>query len=111
MNKERIYTGYAIVSKDIMDDAVYKKGAFGISLCDRDLETCKRYCRKDQMVVRTYQDVLSRDFRLRWFGKYPHFAKTRRHCIPHYIQLWHLRIEWGTEYTYGYERRAVYQPE
>lgn len=38
--KKRIYTGYAVVSKDILDDAVYKKGRFGISLQDYSLDTC-----------------------------------------------------------------------
>jgi hypothetical protein len=111
MSKERIYTGYAIVSKDIMDDNVYRKGAFGISLDGRDLETCKRYCHEGQIVVRTYQDVLSRDFKIRWIRKYPIFSKSHRHSYPRYIQLGHLKFEWSTEYTNGYERKAVYQPE
>lgn len=110
MSKERKYTGYAIVTKDIMDDKVYKRGAFGISFDGRDLDTCKKYCHEGHIVVRTYEGVLSRDFRLRWITKYPHFSKSHRHCIPHYIQLWHLKIEWGTEYTNEYERQIVYQP-
>ena len=110
MSKERRYTGYAIVTKDIMDDKVYKRGAFGISLDGKDLETCKRYCHEGYIVVRTYQDVLSRDFGIRWIRKYPHFSKSHRHSYPRYIQLGHLKIEWDTKYTNGYERQAVYQP-
>lgn len=64
--KERIYTGYAVVSRDILDDAVYKKGRFGISLHDRNLETCKRYCRRDSVIVRTYRVVCARYLELRW---------------------------------------------
>lgn len=111
MSKKRVYTGYAIVSKDILDDTVYKRGHFGISLDGRDLETCKRYCRKDQIVVRTYQTVLSKGFSIRWIFKYPRFAKSHRLSSPRYIQLWHLIIEWETRHTNGYERQAVYQIE
>lgn len=111
MSKQRIYTGYAIVTKDILDDKIYKSGHFGISLNDTDLETCKRYCMKDKIVVRTYQTVLSKGFSIRWVKKYPCFAKSHRHSNPRYLQLWHLRLEWDTRYTSGYERQAVYQPE
>lgn len=38
--RKKIYTGYAVVSRDILDDTVYKKGRFGISLHDRTLDTC-----------------------------------------------------------------------
>ena len=111
MSKQKIYTGYAIVTKDILDDKVYKSGHFGISLDGKDLETCKQYCRKDQIVVRTYQTVLSKGFSIRWVKKYPCFAKSYRYSSPRYIQLWHLIIEWETRHTNGYERQAVYKPE
>lgn len=107
--KERIYTGYAVVSKDILDDAVYKKGRFGISLHDRSLETCKRYCHHGSIVVKTYRDVCARYFELRWITKYPHFGKSHRLSNPRYIQLWHLQFMWGVDYTDGYEREIVYQ--
>lgn len=109
--KERIYTGYAVVSKDILDDAVYKKGRFVISLHDRCLETCKRYCRNDSIVVRTYQTVFCRFIKFKWVRKYPEFRHhSSRLDNPKYLQLWHLRIEWGTDYTDDYERKAVYAP-
>lgn len=109
--KERIYTGYAVVSKDILDDAFYKKGKFGISLDGMDLETCKRYCYGDRIVVKTYRDVCARYIELRWKNKYPHFGKSHPHSNPRYIQLWHLQIRWGVDYTNGYEREIVYQKE
>jgi hypothetical protein len=111
MSKKRIHTGYAIVSKTILDDETYKKGRFGISLSDRDLETCKRYCRKDQIVVRTYLAVLSKSFTIKWIVKYPCFGKSNKYATCKYIQLWHLRIELDTKYTDGYERDIVYEKE
>ena len=98
MSKPRTYTGYAIVTKNIMDDKVYKKGAFGISLSGRDLDTCKKYCRKDQIVVRTYREILSRGFGIRWIRKYPCFSKSHKFSSPRYIQLGHLMLEWGAEH-------------
>lgn len=111
MKKEKVYTGYAIVSRDILDDEMYKKGRFGISLHDRNLDTCKRYCRGDQMVVKTYRVLLARFLELRWITKYPRFEKSHRLQSPRYIQLWHLRISWGKDYTDGYERDIVFQKE
>lgn len=111
MKKEKIYTGYAVVSRDILDDAVYKKGRFGISLHDRYLDTCKRDCRNDSIVVRTYRVVCARYLELRWIQKYPHFGKSSRLSNPRYIRLWHLQIGWGVDYTDGYEREIIYQKE
>lgn len=111
MKKERIYTGYAVVSKDILDDKAYKNGTFGISLHDRDLETCKEYCRKDTIVVKTYRRLFSKFLEFRWITKYPYFGKSHRLQNPKYIQLWHLRIIWGVEFTDGYEREIVYKKE
>lgn len=111
MAKEKFYTGYAVVSKSILDDKTYKNGSFGISISDRDLETCKRYCHDDSIVVRTYRDVLARFVKFKWVRKYPEFRRSRKYENPSYIQLWHLRIECGTDYTNGYERIAVYQKE
>lgn len=111
MSKKRIYTGYAIVSKTILDDETYKKGRFGIGLSDIDFETCKRYCRNDQIVVRTYQQVLSKSFTIKWIVKYPRFEISDKYATCKYIQLWHLRIELSTKYTNGYERDIVYEKE
>lgn len=111
MPKKRFYTGYAVVSKDILDDTIYKKGHFGISLRRNDLETCKRYCHDDSIVVQTYRDVLARFVKFKWVRKYPVFECSRKYSEPKYIQLWHFRIEWGTDYVDGYEREIVYQKE
>lgn len=111
MKKERIYTGYAIVSRDILDDKVYKNGRYGISLHDQNLETCKRYCRKDTIIVRTYRVVRARFLTFQWIKKYPYFGKSNRLQNPRFIQLWHLRIEWGKSFTDGYEREIIYQKE
>lgn len=111
MAKNRYYTGYAIVSESILDDKVYKRGGFGISLSERDLEDCKRYCHKGSIVVKTYRDILARYIKIKWVRKYPMFYRSRRCENPHYIQFGHLRFEWGIDYTAGYEREAVYRPE
>lgn len=108
---DRFYTGYAIVTRDILDDTVYKKGAFGISFSRGDLETCKRYCYGGHIVVRTYREVLAWFIRFKWVKKYPVWEKSHRYCYPKYIQLGHFRIEWGKDYTDGYERKIVYQKQ
>ena len=110
MKREKHYTGFAVVSKDILDDKVYKSGHFGISLSNRDFETCKRYCRDDSIVVRTYQAVFCRFIKIKWVRKYPEFRHSRRLENPKYLQLWHLRFEWGTDYKYDSERTSVYDP-
>ena len=108
--KEKIYTGYAVVSRDILDDKVFKKGLFGISLHNVDLETAKRYCHNGSIVARTYRVPLARNLKFRWMCKYPQFEFRVRYS-PAYIQLWHFRIEWGTDYTDGYEREIIYEKE
>ena len=111
MAKEKVYTGYAVVTKDILDDKVFKRGSFGISFDGRDFDTCKRYCHGDRIVVRTFRKVLAKSITFKWVFRYPHFEKSHRHSYPCYIQLWWLRIEWDTIHTNGYEREAVYTPE
>ena len=111
MKNKRFYTGYAVVSKDILDNKKYKKGAFGVSLTDRNFETCKKYCRIDQVVVQTYRIVLSKSITFKWIRKYPCFSKSRRRWNPHYIQLLWLRIEWETIHTNEYERTVIYEKE
>ena len=68
--KERIYTGYAVVSRDILDDKVFKNGHFGISLHNVDLETAKRYCHNGSIVVRTYRVPLARNLKFRWMERF-----------------------------------------
>ena len=111
MKKKKRYTGYAVVTKDILDDRVYKNGHFGISLSGRDFDTCKRYCHNGDIVVQTYQDVLCRFIKVKWVRKYPEFRRSKKCEYPKYLQLWNLRFEWGTDYTNDYERVAVYEPD
>lgn len=109
MSKKRIYTGYAVVSKDILDDEVYKKGRFGISFSEHSLEDCKRYCHKGYVVVRTYQTVLSRGIAIRWVYKYPRFERSSKYSSERYIQIWHIRVEMSVRYACGYEREVVFE--
>ena len=111
MSKQKIYTGYAVVSRDILDDKIYKDGRFGISLKDRNLEICKEYCRKGSIVVRTYRTLFSKSLEFRWIVKYPCFGKSGKYATTKYIQLWHLRIVADTQYTDGYEREIIYEKE
>lgn len=110
IKKDKHYTGYAIVSKDILDDKVYKSGHFGISLSGRDFDTCKRYCRGGSIVVKTYRVVLYRFIKIKWIKKYPVFRYSRKYEYPKFFQLGHLCFEWGTNHTDEYEREAVYDP-
>lgn len=41
---KRVFSGYQVRSKDLN----------GISLTNYDFETCKRYCRKGDVIVSTY---------------------------------------------------------
>lgn len=109
--KKRIYTGYAIVTRDILDDEVYKEGRFGISMRYHEMESLKPYCRGDRIIVRTYRVVIARFVNFRWIIKYPHFVWPRRYQNPTTLQIWHLRIDWGVDYGDGYEREVVYQKE
>lgn len=109
MAKEKIYTGYAVVTKDILDDKVFKRGGFGISFDHHDLEKCKRYCYAAHIVVRTFRKVLARSITFKWVYRYPRFYVSSRHCQPWYIQLWWLCIELETQYTNGYDREIVYE--
>lgn len=108
---KKFYTGYAIVSRDILDDEAYKKGTFGISFSGGDLETCARYCHGDRIVVRTYREVFAWFVRFKWVKKYPLWEKSRKHSYPKFVQLGHFRIEWGKDYTDAYEREIVYQKQ
>lgn len=109
MTKERVYTGYAVVTKDILDDKVYKNGAFGISFTDRSLETCKRWCNGNHIVVRTYRTVIARSISFRWVSKYPCFKIPKRHWIPCILQLGFLQIVFEKSYGDEYEREIVYE--
>lgn len=108
---EKRFTGYAVVSKDIFDDKVFKSGAFGIAYTDHDLKTCMRYCHGGSVVVPTYRGVLGKSLTIKWIRKYPRFEKSRRYSYPKYLQIVHLLFEWETIYTDEYERVAVYDPE
>ena len=110
MAKEKVFTGYAVVTNDIVDDKVFKRGSFGISFDGRDLETCKRYCHGNHIVVRTFRKVIAKSITFKWNYDYPRFEISRRHSYPCYIQLWWLRIEFDTIHANGYERTAIYIP-
>jgi len=109
MAKEKKYTGYAIVSKDIFDDKVFKRGDFGICLTDRSLETCKDYCNRGYVVVRTYRALLGKSFSVKWtnYSLWDVYRIEGLKCL----QLGHLRFECETLYYDRYERVAVYDPE
>lgn len=113
MGKDKIYTGYAVVEREILDDKIYKRGRFGVRLKDRDLEHCKKYCPKGYIVVQTYRAIGSFGLAIRWSVKYPYFGLYLRRSgiYPKYIQLWHLSIELEKQYTDEFEREIIYEKE
>lgn len=107
--KKRSYTGYAVVTRKILDDKAFKRGSFGICLCNYDLETCKRYCHKGDIVVRTYRKAIAKSITFKIVFKHPCFEWSKRYYNPQYIKLGHLWIEWETIYSDGYEREIIYE--
>lgn len=107
--KNRIYTGYAVVTSDILDDKKFKKGVFGITFKNADFEKCKRYCYRDGIIVRTYRRAFSYDILIRWIRKYPQFRISDKYASEKYIQIGHLKISCCTTYRDDYERVALYQ--
>lgn len=109
MSKEKMYSGFAVVTKDILDDDAFKKGRFGIAFSDYNLEKCKSYCYGDRIIVHTYRVVHSRYIRVQWIKKYPRIEFPSKYSKL--LRLGHLQIDWGTNHMDAYERIPVYQKE
>lgn len=61
--KQKAISGYQVRSADLK----------GISFEHRDLETCKRYCRKGYVIVSTYRKKSAFRISLTLFGKRYHW--------------------------------------
>ncbi len=94
---KKIYTGYAVVTKDFS----------ATSFSDYNLDTCKRYCRKEYVIIRTYRKKLGYEFRLCWMKWYKPFSFRFRWREANL--LW-FHINWSIIYTDEWEKEVVWDP-
>lgn len=80
---KRVFSGYQVRSKDLN----------GISLTNYDFETCKRYCRKGDVIVSTYWKKFGIDIRISWMKWYKPFQFKYR--ISHRFNILWLHINWN----------------
>lgn len=83
MINKRVFSGYQVRSKDLS----------GISLTNYDFETCKRYCRKDDVIVSTYWKKYGIEIRMYWMKWYKPFLFKCR--ISHRFNILWLHVNWN----------------
>jgi len=94
---KKIYTGYAVVSEDFT----------GTSFDSDSLDTCKRYCRKGDVIARTYRKKLGYEFRICWIKWYRPFSFR-----PGWREiniLW-LHIRWNVINVNRWEHEVFWKP-
>jgi len=95
--KKKYYTGYAVVTEDFT----------ATSFSDRDIETCKRYCRMGYVIIRTYSKTIGHKFRIYWHKWYKPFEfkwRWRR------INILRLHIDWDVVNIDEWEKEVVWRP-
>lgn len=81
---KRVFSGYQVRSKDLSR----------ISITNWNLETCKRYCMKGDVIVSTYWKKFGIEIRISWMKWYKPFQfvwNRNRHCFN---ILW-LHANWN----------------
>lgn len=96
--KKKIYTGYAVVNKAMT----------GCSISDQSLETCKRYCRNGDVIIRTYRKLLGYNLNLYWMKWDKPFSF--RFTWNHGNFFW-LHLNWSKIYTDQWEKVVFWEPE
>lgn len=96
--KKKIYTGYAVVSRD----------RSGCSFEGECLETCKRYCRHDDIIVRKTRYRFGYGFRICWYKWYKpfQFRWRWREC-----NILKLHIRWEVIYGDKWDGEVVWESE
>lgn len=89
--------GFAVMTKEL--DA--------FSFEHRDLETCKRYCRNDCVIVEQIPYVCGFSLRIMWLR---HNFGLRYDKYSRRLSLWHLQIQLTKEYTHK-NGNVVYTPQ
>lgn len=78
---KRIFSGYQIRSKDLK----------GIGYTDWNLDTCKRFCHKGDVIVSTYYKKIGARITIYWMKRYKPFQFSwNKHCFN---ILW-LHVYW-----------------
>lgn len=94
---EREY-GYAVMTRTL--DAY--------SLMDGNLETCKKYCREECVVVEMIPYVCGFNIRL-WISRYPFGRPISYDKYSSRLSIWKLNIQFGKEYDHK-KGKVVYDP-
>lgn len=95
--RKKIYTGYAVVTEDFS----------ATSFSDYDFETCKRYCRKGYVIIRTYKKKIGYEFRIclrKWYKPFVFRPRWRE------INVLYLHINWNTIDIDEWEKVAIWKP-
>lgn len=80
---KRVFSGYQVRSRDLS----------GISFTDWNLETCKRYCRKGDVIVSTYYKKFGIEIRISWMEWYKPFQF--KCIISHRFNILWLHVNWN----------------
>lgn len=89
--------GYAVMSED----------RTGISFEDRSLETCKKYCREEDIIVKVTPKVCGFSVRV-WLGRYDKLLSYSR--FWKYANVFRLNVSWRKEFQHKYGEE-VWRPE
>lgn len=81
---KRVFSGYQVRSRDLT----------GIILTDWDLDTCKRYCRKGDVIISTYWKKFGIDIRISWMKWYKPFQFVWNRNRHSFNILW-LHVNWN----------------
>lgn len=96
--KEKIYTGYAVVTEDFS----------ATSFSDYSFETCKRYCRKGYVIIRTYRKKMGYQFRICWYKWYKPFELRSK--WGRFNLLW-LHVNWDVINHDEWEKEVIWRPD
>ena len=106
--KEKEYTGYAVVSKEVLNDRSYKAGKFTVYYQSYNLEACKNHCEYNGIIVRTYKVLYARYLQFHFYTKHACAVKNFHSSYWPGIDLGFVRIDWGNSYVDGFERKIIY---
>lgn len=96
--KKKFYSGYAVVTEDFT----------ATSFSDYDLDTCKRYCRKGYVIIRTFKKKIGFDLRVfwrKWYRPIEFRLRWREFNI-----LW-FHVRWNDFSIDEWEKIVVWKPE
>lgn len=95
--KKKIYTGFAVVTEDFS----------ATSFSDYNLETCKKYCRKGYVIIRTYRKKVGYAFRISFRKCYKPFEFRLRFRE---FNLLYIHISWDAICFDEWEKEVIWRP-